>query len=74
VKDNGIGLSTSQQKQVFEKFFKDAIPRDGMESTGLGLSICKRIIDNHGGKIWVESPGAGKGSTFSFTLPTNSDQ
>lgn len=74
VKDNGIGLSTSQQKQVFEKFFKDAIPRDGMESTGLGLSICKRIIENHGGRIWAESPGAGKGSTFSFTLPINSNQ
>jgi signal transduction histidine kinase len=71
VKDNGIGLNKEEQQQVFEKFFKTGTPRDGMDSTGLGLSICKRIIEKHGGKIWVESPGTGKGSTFSFTLPVN---
>lgn len=72
LKDNGIGLTETQQKQVFDKFFKTGSPRKGMESTGLGLSICKRIVDHHGGHIWVESPGPGKGSTFSFTIPIDS--
>ena len=41
-----------------------------IDSSGLGLSICKSIVDKHGGKIWVESPGPGKGSIFFFTLKT----
>ena len=67
--DNGIGLSSDQIKHIFEEFYKCAKPREGMDSTGLGLSICKNIIKNHKGRIWVESEGIGKGSTFYFTLP-----
>jgi len=44
-----------------------------MDSTGLGLSICKHIVEKHGGKIWVDSPGIGKGSIFYFTLKSVSE-
>ena len=71
IDDNGIGLSIDQQKKVFEKFYKSAKPRKGMDSTGLGLGICKNIIEHHGGQIWVESKGIGKGSTFYFSLPNH---
>jgi signal transduction histidine kinase len=42
--------------------------RHDLQSTGLGLSICKRIVEKHGGRIWIESQGKGKGATFFFTL------
>jgi len=65
VRDNGIGIDPGQQEKVFELFYK-ADP-DG-EGTGAGLAIAKRIVEVHGGRIWVESV-EGEGSTFSFTLP-----
>jgi signal transduction histidine kinase len=65
VKDTGIGISQEDMPKLFVKFFQvdHSVP-----GAGLGLSICKAIVEAHGGKIWVESQ-AGKGSTFSFTLP-----
>ena len=66
-KDNGIGMSVEQVDKVFDEFYK-ANRFSSEESTGLGLAICKRIIEKHGGHIWVKSPGPGKGSTFYFTL------
>lgn len=68
VSDNGMGLDSECMKHIFDKFYKKGKPRRGMSSTGLGLSLCKNIVEKHGGRIWVESPGPGKGSTFYFTL------
>ncbi len=68
VKDTGIGIRPDLVVKIFEEFYK-ADPSRHEHSSGLGLSICKRIIEKHGGRIWAESPGLGKGSTFKFTLP-----
>lgn len=69
VSDTGIGLSQSDQKRVFEEFHQvDSSSTREKGGTGLGLSIAKRIVEMHGGRIWVESV-LGKGSTFWFTLP-----
>jgi PAS domain S-box-containing protein len=68
VKDTGIGLEPDQITHVFDEFYKADSSRHDLESTGLGLPICKRIVEKHGGRIWVESQGKGKGSTFFFTL------
>ena len=68
VKDDGIGITMEQQVQIFDEFYKIDSSRHDLGSSGLGLSICKQIIEKHGGQIWVESPGIGKGCTFYFTL------
>ena len=68
VKDTGIGIRADLVVKIFEEFYK-ADPSRHVHSSGLGLSICKRIIEKHGGKIWAESPGVGKGSTFKFSIP-----
>jgi len=69
VKDTGIGMTKEQLEIVFDEFYKADSSRHNLGSTGLGLSIVKRIVEKHGGKIWVDSPGKNKGSIFSFTLP-----
>ena len=71
VSDNGMGLTMDQIEHVFDAFYKGDDVKHVMEmdSHGLGLSIVKRIVEKHGGKIWAESPGIGKGSTFYFTVP-----
>jgi len=71
VRDTGSGISEADQGRIFDEFQQadsSLIRRKG--GTGLGLSIAKRIIEMHGGSIWVES-ALGEGSTFSFTLPTS---
>jgi PAS domain S-box-containing protein len=74
IKDAGIGLEPQQIQHVFDEFYKADYSRHDLKSTGLGLSICKRIVEKHGGHIWVESLGKGKGSTFCFTLKTPIDK
>ena len=69
IKDTGIGLEKKQIDNIFDEFYKADKSRHDIESSGLGLSICKRIVEKHNGKIWVESPGFNKGSIFFFTLP-----
>lgn len=70
VKDTGIGIAKDDYAAVFEQFKQvggDTLT-DKPKGTGLGLPICKEIVEHHGGRIWVESE-VGKGSTFSFALP-----
>jgi signal transduction histidine kinase len=69
IKDTGIGMSDQQLKKIFNEFYKADSSRHDFDSSGLGLSICKRIVEKHNGKIWAESEGLGKGSTFYFTVP-----
>ena len=65
VRDNGMGIDPSQHEKVFGLFYKVNGKSDG---TGVGLALVKRIIEVHGGRIWIES-GLGKGCTVCFTLP-----
>jgi PAS domain S-box-containing protein len=67
VSDNGIGIPADQQKRVF-MIFQRLHQRQEYPGTGIGLAVCKRIVDRHGGRIWLESK-EGEGSTFYFTLP-----
>lgn len=67
VSDEGIGIDPKHQEQIFD-VFKRLHTRMEYPGTGIGLSICKRVVDRHDGKIWVKSE-LGKGSSFYFTLP-----
>jgi signal transduction histidine kinase len=66
VKDNGIGIDPDHQPSIFSLFSKLDSRTEG---TGLGLTLVERIIRTHGGRIWVESDGEGKGTCFFFSLP-----
>jgi PAS domain S-box-containing protein len=68
IRDAGVGMDKEQIECIFDEFYKVDDSRHELDSSGLGLTITKKIIEKHGGKIWVESKGKGKGSTFYFTL------
>jgi signal transduction histidine kinase len=69
IKDTGIGMTDDEIKHIFDEFYKADSSRHDFDSSGLGMPICKRIVEKHSGRIWAESDGGGKGSTFYFTLP-----
>jgi signal transduction histidine kinase len=66
VQDNGIGIAPAHYERIFGLFNKLDVKTEG---TGVGLALVKRIIEVHGGRIWIESE-EGQGATFLFTLPT----
>ena len=74
VEDSGIGIAPENQEQIFKKFYqvKGGIS-DKTAGTGMGLSLSKRLVELHSGKIWLESQGLGKGSRFAFVLPLKND-
>jgi signal transduction histidine kinase len=70
VEDTGVGISDEHIPHIFERFYRvdKSRSRTGGGS-GIGLTITKHLVQAHGGHIWASSPGLGRGSTFSFTLP-----
>jgi signal transduction histidine kinase len=76
VEDEGPGIPVDLRERVFEKFFrvpgrKSHDPRRG--GIGLGLPIARRLVETHGGRIWIESPASGRGTTVAMTLPASVD-
>jgi signal transduction histidine kinase len=65
ISDNGVGIDPELLPKLFSKFVSNSF-----QGTGLGLFICKSIIEAHGGRIWAKNNGNGKGATFGFSLPT----
>jgi signal transduction histidine kinase len=71
VSDTGIGIAPEDQEKVFEEFRQVGTAAKKVEGTGLGLTLCRKFVELHGGRIWVKSE-LGVGSTFTFSLPLRS--
>jgi len=70
VRDTGIGIAPEDQEKVFEEFRQVGTAAKKIEGTGLGLTLCRKFVELHGGRIWVKSE-LGVGSTFTFTIPVH---
>ncbi|MEK7212543.1 MAG: HAMP domain-containing sensor histidine kinase, partial [Patescibacteria group bacterium] len=68
VKDTGLGIASALLPQLFEEFVRDERVKKEIRGTGLGLYIARKIVEAHSGRIWAESGGEGKGSTFYLEL------
>jgi signal transduction histidine kinase len=68
VQDTGRGISEEEQKQLFQPYHQQAGDQENLSGLGLGLALCKNLVQLHGGKIWAKSK-VGKGATFSFSIP-----
>ena len=70
VTDTGAGIGAEHLAHVFERFYRvDKSRSRSGGGSGIGLTISRHLVEAHGGRIWAASAGAGRGSTFSFTLP-----
>jgi signal transduction histidine kinase len=70
VTDTGIGMPQEEQERIFEPFGRATnAARHGMPGMGMGLYICRQIVEAHGGRMWVQSAGEGRGTTMSVWLP-----
>ncbi|MBI3965537.1 MAG: response regulator [Chloroflexi bacterium] len=75
IRDQGLGIPSEALPRLFEQFYRVHRHEESeITGTGLGLTICRQIVEAHGGRIWVESDGPGQGSTFAFTLPIAVEQ
>ena len=68
VSDTGVGIAPQDQEAVFQEFRQVGTAEKKAEGTGLGLTLCRKFVELHGGRIWVKSQ-VGQGSVFTFTIP-----
>ncbi len=73
IADTGVGIAPEDQEAIFEEFRQVGTADKKVEGTGLGLTLCRKFVELHGGRIWVKSQVA-EGSTFTFTLPARREQ
>jgi signal transduction histidine kinase len=73
VSDTGVGIAPEDQEAVFEEFRQVGTADKKVEGTGLGLTLCRKFVELHGGRIWVKST-LGVGSTFTFTIPVRGNE
>ena len=71
VRDTGPGIPKKEQERIFQPYQRRRTDRERLGGLGLGLSLCKNLVELHGGRIWVESQ-VGKGSVFAFAIPLKS--